>query len=144
VLGAQSTFTALKQSSSDHSADVQVDRRAILKWILCNGGVRLWTLHATGSLLGPTGSCEHGNKPSGFKKEGKFFCHLGDYEVLKKDSASWSSLKAEPRRHDILMTLVVRMKHNSLTHDLLRFTCSCNDEAIWAEIKQANRLKVKV
>jgi hypothetical protein len=41
------------------------------------------------------------------------------------------------------MLLAVRVKHNSQMHDLLRITCSCHDEAIWAEMKQVNPPKVK-
>jgi hypothetical protein len=36
------------------------------------------------------GSCEHGNEPSGSIKCGKFRDFLGDYQLLKKDSAPWS------------------------------------------------------
>jgi hypothetical protein len=38
------------------------------------------------------GSCEHDTEPSGSIEGGKFFDHLSDYQVLKKDSAPWSSV----------------------------------------------------
>jgi hypothetical protein len=37
-----------------------------------------------------TGSCEHGNQPSGSTKDGGFLAQLSDYQLLKKDSAPWS------------------------------------------------------
>jgi hypothetical protein len=37
-----------------------------------------------------TGSCEHGNGPSGSIKVGEFLDWLSDCQLLKKDSAAWS------------------------------------------------------
>jgi len=41
------------------------------------------------------------------------------------------------------MVFAVCMKHNSWRNDSLRVTCSCHDEAIWAEIRQADNLTAK-
>jgi hypothetical protein len=35
------------------------------------------------------GSCEHGNEPSNFIKDGEYLDCLSDCKVLKKDSAPW-------------------------------------------------------
>jgi hypothetical protein len=37
-----------------------------------------------------TGSCEHGNEPSVSINGGEFLDYISDYQLLKKDSASWS------------------------------------------------------
>jgi hypothetical protein len=37
-----------------------------------------------------SGSCEHGNEPSGSTKGGEFLGYLSDYQLLKKDSAPWN------------------------------------------------------
>jgi hypothetical protein len=52
--------------------------------------VRVWTgiywLRA-GSRMG---SCEHGNELSGSINDREFLNQLSDYQLLKKDSASWN------------------------------------------------------
>jgi len=47
--------------------------------------VRGYGLDSYGS---ETGSCEHGNEPSGSIKSGEFLDQLNDYQLLKKDPAS--------------------------------------------------------
>jgi len=42
------------------------------------------------------------------------------------------------------MDVAVSMKYNSWRNDSLRVTCSCHDEAIWAEIRQVDNLTAKV
>jgi hypothetical protein len=41
------------------------------------------------------GTCEYGNEPSGSIKDGEFLDYLSNYNLLKKDSAPWSSLLSE-------------------------------------------------
>jgi hypothetical protein len=42
------------------------------------------------NLTRETGSCEHGNAPSGSIKGGEFLDYLSDCQLLKKDSAPWN------------------------------------------------------
>jgi hypothetical protein len=51
--------------------------------------------------------------------------------------------EAKLREDNFPMVFAVGMKHNSRRNDSLRVTCSCHDEAIWAEIRQADNLTAK-
>jgi hypothetical protein len=61
----------------------------ILKWVLMQRGVRMWTglmwlrIRYNGEM------CEHGSRPSGSIKGSD---QLNDYLLLKMDSAPWSYL----------------------------------------------------
>jgi hypothetical protein len=56
----------------DHSEDISLGGRKILKWMLGNR-VRGCGLDSSASELGPvTGSCEHGNEPLGSIKSEEF------------------------------------------------------------------------
>jgi hypothetical protein len=65
----------------DHSEDLGVAERIILKWILRKWGVLVWI----GFIWLKIRTCEHGNEPSGSIKSGNFSDYLGDHYLVMND-----------------------------------------------------------
>jgi hypothetical protein len=51
------------------------------------------------------GSCEHGNEPSDFLKDGEFIVFVGDYKLFKKNSAVWWSVYVSNCAHSYFSKL---------------------------------------
>jgi hypothetical protein len=81
----------------DHLSDLGIGGRIILKYTLKKEDVRVWTRFIWLRIGSSVSSCEHGNESLGSIK-GHGFCLLSDYQLLKKDSAAFSSLVSYLRR----------------------------------------------
>jgi hypothetical protein len=56
----------------EHSEDLDIDSRIILKWTLGTSFVRAWTGFMWLRMGPAAGSCEHGNEPFLFHKRREF------------------------------------------------------------------------
>jgi hypothetical protein len=74
---------------TDHSVDIGIDGRLILKWILRELDGRVWTGFIWLRMGLVMCSCEHSNEPSVTVKGMVYFYYLSDYQLHKKDSAPW-------------------------------------------------------
>jgi hypothetical protein len=72
-----------KPEGRDHSEDLCMDKRMILKWILGARSGRVWR----GLIWLRIGAdcCEHGNEPWAQWNPGNFFDQLSGYQLLEDD-----------------------------------------------------------
>jgi hypothetical protein len=62
---------------------------------ICAKGVDQMSLVQDRSV---SGSCEHGNEPSGSMKGGEFLDYMNDYLFLKRTSSPWSQVSSNRER----------------------------------------------
>jgi hypothetical protein len=62
-----------KSNGKNHLGDLNTDGRIILKWILKEYRLRAWIGFIRLRVGQVSGSCEHGNEPSGSVRIGEFF-----------------------------------------------------------------------
>jgi hypothetical protein len=93
-MGAACSAHGRDEKGRDHSEDLDIDGKIILESILGKCGEKVWTGFIWLRMGPVTGSFERSNEASGYIKGGEFLVYLSDYQLLKKDSAPWSSLRS--------------------------------------------------